>query len=502
MSQYLGYLAINASLTGYIPRSYYSANTTPFPIDTTRTPLDLPPALLCGSRSAVLVVAPSTSPRLPLLGTRLRIFVGLHCGALARRPLQARHPRSPRRASSPLSTRCFIAPSPHATLTRIVWRARLRRRYLQGVLPRVGKLEWRVAGIDSTSAASVGAPTTMRLRERGERWTMGAEDASTWSAEGRVDGKHTGGERIMACRCRPPPKSSVLRKTVLICLLARGISCLCPSALHWPKVAHASLDLPWTRSLRANVPAPIIAGRHLPLVHRLVRRVCLTSPHLLVANAPRPRLDTPHLRHIHRRLPFMAASFTQTPRSPLPPQVRRGAEDGKAKRRITVGRCTQLVRGWEAGSPSTARGDDAGWGDARSVSRVQLGYVGVGVPQLHRVRTTRNGETCYCVLAHLSSSATAYLYGGMTGTRRYDHSQRVSQYSPRPPRTPPCLRRPISLRITAPPSLSAAGPRPPRWEKEGEIRDGERSDGGAGETLRCRGARARRKVRGEVGFRM
>jgi hypothetical protein len=31
-----------------------------------------------------------------------------------------------------------------------------------------------------------------------------------------------------------------------------------------------------------------------------------------------------------------------------------------------------------------------------------------------------------------------------------------------------------------------AGPRPPRWEKEGEIRDGERSDGGAGETLWCR----------------
>jgi hypothetical protein len=69
-------------------------------------------------------------------------------------------------------------------------------RYLQGILPRVGKLEWRVAGIDSTSAASVGAPTTMRVRERGGPWTMGAEDASTWRAEGRVDGKHTGGERV------------------------------------------------------------------------------------------------------------------------------------------------------------------------------------------------------------------------------------------------------------------------------------------------------------------
>jgi hypothetical protein len=30
--------------------------------------------------------------------------------------------------------------------------------------------------------------------------------------------------------------------------------------------------------------------------------------------------------------------------------------------------------------------------------RVQLGHVGAGVPQLHRVRTTQKGETCYCVL--------------------------------------------------------------------------------------------------------
>ncbi|KAJ7845128.1 hypothetical protein B0H14DRAFT_981273 [Mycena olivaceomarginata] len=106
----------------------YISRYTPFPIAATRTPLAPPLCPPLPLRSAILVVAPSTSPRLPLLGTRLRIFVGLHCGTLARRPLQARHPRSPRRASSPLSTRCFIAPSPHTTLTRIVWRARLRHR--------------------------------------------------------------------------------------------------------------------------------------------------------------------------------------------------------------------------------------------------------------------------------------------------------------------------------------------------------------------------------------
>jgi hypothetical protein len=70
----------------------------------------------------------------------------------------------------------------------------------------------------------------------------------------------------------------------------------------------------------------------------------LTSPHLLVANAARPWLGAHHLRHIHRHLPFMAASCTQTPRSPLPPQVRRGAEDGKAGRRTTVGRCAPSSR--------------------------------------------------------------------------------------------------------------------------------------------------------------
>jgi hypothetical protein len=161
----------------------------------------------------------------------------------------------------------------------------------------------------------------------------------------------------MACRCRPPPKSSVLRKTVVVCLrnqssmhehapLAEGRTRLaCPpldampprqcacsnNRRRRPHRAPAWLTGFFPR-LRRRRPAP---QRHLLPVHHLVLRVCLTSPHLLVTNTARPWLGAPHLRHIHRRLPFMAACFTQAPRSPLLPQVRRGAEDGKAGRRTT-----------------------------------------------------------------------------------------------------------------------------------------------------------------------
>jgi hypothetical protein len=51
--------------------------------------------------------------------------------------------------------------------------------------------------------------------------------------------------------------------------------------------------------------------------------------------------------------------------------------------------------------------------------QVQLRHVGVGVPQLHCVRTTQNGRCATVSLARLSSLVTAYLYGRMTGMGRY-----------------------------------------------------------------------------------
>ncbi|KAJ7331470.1 hypothetical protein DFH08DRAFT_814777 [Mycena albidolilacea] len=100
---------------------------------------------------------------------------------------------------------------------------------------RCSKLEWRGAGVDPNSAARMGAPTTMRARERGEQRTMGAEDTSTWRGRGICGWKHTGGEwmcsslvpRIEACiridpkswlvaiGLRLAPRSSLRRKTVV-----------------------------------------------------------------------------------------------------------------------------------------------------------------------------------------------------------------------------------------------------------------------------------------------
>ncbi|KAJ7872522.1 hypothetical protein B0H14DRAFT_3860376 [Mycena olivaceomarginata] len=66
--------------------------------------------------------------------------------------------------------------------------------------------EWRIAGVDFTSAASMGGPTPVRARERRERWTM-------VEAEGRVETDSWGAgvseslvPRIEAC-VRPPTRA-------------------------------------------------------------------------------------------------------------------------------------------------------------------------------------------------------------------------------------------------------------------------------------------------------
>ncbi|KAJ7836441.1 hypothetical protein B0H14DRAFT_1121879 [Mycena olivaceomarginata] len=151
----------------------------------------LPCALLCRLRSAILVVAPSPSPCLPLLETAFgSSWASTATPSLAGRPWLVTLLPSVPAPSSILPTIYLmlhrsLSPTPPSSAScggrDFVGNAQCPR-YFQGVLPRVGKLERRVAGVDSTSAASAGAPTTMR--ERGERWTMGAEDASTWRTEG------------------------------------------------------------------------------------------------------------------------------------------------------------------------------------------------------------------------------------------------------------------------------------------------------------------------------
>ncbi|KAJ7836448.1 hypothetical protein B0H14DRAFT_3460664 [Mycena olivaceomarginata] len=444
---------------------------TLFPIDATRTPLRSTRPSLVPSSAGCAPLSSSSPPRLRLASRSSAPAFGSSWASTAT-PSLAGRPRLVTLLPSALAPSSILPttysmlhhslpptpPSPASCGGRDFVGSTQCPRYLQGILPRVGKLEWRVAGVDSTSAAGVGAPTTMRVRERGERWTMGGRcfdlgsrgtcgwEAHRWGA-GVLEPRTVGSRRalgltqIVACRCWPPPKSSVLRKTAV--------------------VAHTSLALRWTRCLRANVPAPIIAGvariRHPPPVHHLMLRVCLTS---LISSSPTPPV----------RDSMLPISGTSTAVSPLWLRASRKLPARRSRRKCVGEPRTGRPRG---GSQLAMTQDGETRGLCPSVTlsvvylktpwrreRVQLGYVGVGVPQLHRVRTTRIGETCYCVLAHLSSSATAYLYGGMTGTRRYDHSQRVSQYSPRPPRTPPCLRRPSRLRITAPPSLSAAAPTP------------------------------------------
>ncbi|KAJ7845129.1 hypothetical protein B0H14DRAFT_981274 [Mycena olivaceomarginata] len=215
------------------------------------------------------------------------------------------------------------------------------------------------------------------------------------------------------------------------------------------------------------MPTPPCTSATPAPVHRLVLRVCLTSPYLLVANAARPWLGAPHLRHIHSRLPFTAASFTQTPRSPPrrkcvgePRTGRPGGglqlvgapssrEDGRRARRAPHEAMAQdgETRGLRPSVSLSAVYLKTPW----RRERVRLGHMGVGVPQLHRVRTAQNGETCYCV------PSPSLILGDSVSLRQDDwyetlweddHSQRVSQHPPRPPRTPPCLRRPSRLRIT------------------------------------------------------
>jgi hypothetical protein len=139
----------------------------------------LPSAFLCRMRSAILVVASPPAPRHPLLATRLRIVVDLHRDTLARRPPQgsSTHLPSPLAASRMLPA---IDPMPWSlppptppSHVSIHGRDFVASTQCLRPLPfvmresrRCSELEWRIAGVDSTSAASMGGPhRCVRVRD-------------------------------------------------------------------------------------------------------------------------------------------------------------------------------------------------------------------------------------------------------------------------------------------------------------------------------------------------
>ncbi|KAJ7833228.1 hypothetical protein B0H14DRAFT_3871686 [Mycena olivaceomarginata] len=266
--------------------------------------LPLPAAIRHPPRRHLDVASP------PTLGSSCASTATLSLAACPK----ARQPFHPPLAASSILPAIHPLPSslppPHTTLTRIDPWARLPWQYAMSAQTSsrspASQLEWRVAGFDSTSAASMGAPTPMCPRERRGRRTMMERDTSIW--RGRVFGWEAGGippkSRLIAVGLRLTPGSSLLCKMVVICLLARvEPSRRSTSTLRWPKVAHASLALTWsspascTRAalpLKGFLPVCADAARLPPQRHQLPRpplgspRLRRPPPHLLVANAARP----------------------------------------------------------------------------------------------------------------------------------------------------------------------------------------------------------------------
>jgi hypothetical protein len=193
--------------------------------------------------------------------------------------------------------------------------------------------------------------------------------------------------QIVACRCRPPTRAQVFGPPQDGPYL--------PPCKRDQSSVHERTPLARGRARPACPPLDAMPPRQPPCSnnrsrrpHRAPAQLTGFPPHLrrrrLAPQTPAPRpllgapctLDLPssprrqhrpsvarcpHLRHIHRRLPLTAASFTQTPRSP--PRRKCVGEPRTGR----PGGGLQLV-----GAPSSRedgiRGDGAGWGDARSAS--------------------------------------------------------------------------------------------------------------------------------------
>ncbi|KAF8126472.1 hypothetical protein K438DRAFT_2145683 [Mycena galopus ATCC 62051] len=221
---------------------------------------------LCRLRSTILVVATSTSPHLPLLGTRLRIVVGPHRDTLVEHPPAI----YPMLSSLPPPT-----PSSHASIHGgdFIAGTQCLRRFPVVLLRVKAMLQARVAR----------------------------------------HGKRTGGERVCQSLVLWDRAVFAPRKMVVICLFARGFS-RCTSALRWPKVAHTSFTINWTRRLCPNVPAlqssPASCTR--AALKGLSPRLCRRRP----SSAPAPQR---HLPPVCRSLLRICVALRLISWSPTPP---------------------------------------------------------------------------------------------------------------------------------------------------------------------------------------
>ncbi|KAJ7339746.1 hypothetical protein DFH08DRAFT_246492 [Mycena albidolilacea] len=160
----------------------------------------------------------------------------------------------------------------------------------------------------------------MRARERWERWTISRRMLRLEEVEGGADGKQTGGERVcpstsyrgIEARVRIDSRSllaavglrvalgfSLFCETVVICLLARGISHRCTSALRWRKSRrpfgrHASTPtslFQYPQSSPASCTRAAVPMKGFSPAPPF-SRACASA----TAPAPRPLLGSPSMR--------------------------------------------------------------------------------------------------------------------------------------------------------------------------------------------------------------
>ncbi|KAJ7900635.1 hypothetical protein B0H14DRAFT_1457158 [Mycena olivaceomarginata] len=267
---------------------------------------------------------------------------------------------------------------------------------------------------------------------------------------------------LVAIGLRLAPRSSLPRKTVVICLLSRGFRSMrerAPLAEGPLTLAYPHLDVmpPCQRpcsdirssgvlsafSLSTPTPpsshpcASATKPPHLrpPLRAPLIRR---PPPHLLVATTVRPWSGAPHLQHIHhRRPPSVAASHTRLTAQPSRRKCVRESGSGRPGGRLQcvsaacssrederrARRAPHEARCRPRSSPSamsSRRGeDDAGRGEAwRALVHVVVLFDfggGGGEPEED---DKERGDALECPIFSLSSSAAAYLCRRMAGTSR------------------------------------------------------------------------------------
>ncbi|KAJ6578573.1 hypothetical protein B0H19DRAFT_1253787 [Mycena capillaripes] len=167
--------------------------------------------------------------------------------------------------------------------------------------PRVGKLEWRGASFDSAPAASMMLlpHRCMRVRDgSGGRW--GWRMLRLVEAEGRVDGKRTGEERIMAFGLRLAQGSSLLARRSLTLACQRDQSSMHEHA----PLAEGCLRLACPYSDAKSSPASCVCAAVLLTCfsRRLRRRRPSPTLCLSYATCPCPPLDAQRVRRPRHHL--------------------------------------------------------------------------------------------------------------------------------------------------------------------------------------------------------